>query len=45
MPRGNPGFLVISAQWSPPSVDLKNPLAGPPLDSDEGVRYTSQIVA
>src|SRR5258706_2214974 len=44
-PFGSPELRVISVQVSPPSVDLKNPLAGPPLESVQGVRYTSQIEA
>src|SRR6476646_7906925 len=39
---GRPGFFVISVQCSPPSVDLNRPLPGPPLDSECGVRETSQ---
>src|SRR5918998_1705067 len=30
-PVGRPGLRVISVQLSPPSVDLKSPLPGPPL--------------
>src|SRR5947209_16881779 len=45
IPDGRPGFRLISAHVSPPSVDLKRPLAGPPLDSDHGVRNTSQMAA
>jgi hypothetical protein len=38
MPEGRPGLRVMSFQVSPPSVDLKSLLAGPPLESDQGVR-------
>src|SRR5688572_10885336 len=40
-PVGRPGFFVISIHESPPSVDLKRPLPGPPLDMLHGVRFAS----
>src|SRR5580765_8124994 len=44
-PFGNPGLRVISIQCSPPSVDLNNPLPGPPLDIWYSTRYASQSAA
>ena len=44
-PFGNPGLRVISVQCSPPSVDLNNPLPGPPLDIWYSTRYASQSAA
>src|SRR5688500_4121295 len=44
-PVGSPGFLVISIHESPPSVDLKRPLPGPPLDMLHGVRCASHRAA
>ena len=41
MPAGMPGARVISVQVSPPSVDLKSPLPGPPLDIWYSIRYAS----
>ena len=41
VPFGNPGLRVISVHVSPPSVDLKMPLPGPPLSSVQGLRETS----
>ena len=38
IPLGKPGLRVISVQVSPPSVDLKMPLPGPPLSSVQGLR-------
>src|ERR1041385_1467053 len=43
--EGSPGFLVISLQCSPPSVDLNNPDPGPPLDIDHSLRNASQSAA
>src|ERR1041385_1719869 len=45
IPLGSPGRCVISVQVSPPSVDLYKPLAGPPLESVQGGRQTSQRMA
>ena len=36
-PAGMPGARVISVQVSPPSVDLKSPEPGPPLQSCHGL--------
>src|SRR6266581_2954034 len=44
-PAGNPEFRVSSVQFSPPSVDLKRPLPGPPLDIWYSLRYASQSAA
>src|SRR5438105_13984818 len=38
IPVGNPLLRVISAQLSPPSMVLNNPLPAPPEDSSHGVR-------
>ena len=45
LPRGRPGLRVISAQVSPPSVDLNSPLEGPPLSNAHGLRMTCQSEA
>src|SRR5215204_4034852 len=45
IPEGMPGLRVISVQFSPPSVDLNNPLPGPPLDIVYSVRNASQSAA
>ena len=45
MPAGRPGLRVISVQVSPPSVDLKKPLPGPPLDIWYSMRYASHSAA
>ena len=45
MPAGSPGLRVISVQVSPPSVDLKRPLPGPPLDIWYSTRYASHSAA
>ena len=42
---GSPGLRVISFHVSPPSVDLKKPLPGPPLDIWYSTRYASQSAA
>src|SRR6188474_1081155 len=42
---GSPVFLVSSVHVLPPSMVLNNPLPGPPLDSEYGVRNTSHNVA
>src|SRR5687767_14469525 len=39
---GRPGFFVSSVQVLPPSVVLNRPPPGPPLESEWGVRNTSQ---
>src|SRR5688500_12787936 len=39
---GRPGFFVSSVQVLPPSVVLNRPPPGPPLESECGVRNTSQ---
>src|SRR5258705_12051595 len=45
-PRGGrPGLGVISLRCSPPSVDLKSPLPGPPLDIEYSTRNASQSAA
>src|SRR5678815_4273108 len=44
-PVGRPGLRVISVQCSPPSVDLKRPLPGPPLDIEYSTRNASQSAA
>src|SRR5437773_6369398 len=44
-PRGMPSLRVISFQVSPPSVDLKSPEPGPPLDMYHGPRRACQIAA
>src|SRR5215813_5907952 len=44
-PCGSPGLRVISRHVSPPSVDLKRPLPGPPLDIWYSIRYASQSAA
>src|SRR5690349_21801816 len=38
---GSPGFFVSSVHLVPPSVVLKSPVPGPPLESEYGVRNTS----
>src|SRR6267378_2746678 len=40
-----PSLRVISFQVSPPSVDLKSPDRGPPLDMYDGPRRACQIAA
>ena len=45
MPFGSPGLRVISFHVSPPSVDLKRPLPGPPLDIWYSTRYASHNAA
>ena len=45
MPSGRPGLAEISAQVSPPSVDLKMPLPGPPDSRIHGRRITCQSAA
>src|SRR5712672_573855 len=45
MPRGRPGFRVISVHVSPPSVLLNRPLPGPPDDIWYSVRYASHNAA
>src|SRR6476660_6562610 len=44
-PVGRPGLRVISVQRSPPSVDLKRPLPGPPLDIWYSTPYASHSAA
>src|SRR6185436_17905456 len=44
-PLGRPSLRVISFQVSPPSVDLKRPLPGPPLDMYQGPRRACQKAA
>src|SRR6185437_552393 len=44
-PVGNPALRVISVQWSPPSVVLKSPLPGPPLDICHDVLYACHSAA
>src|SRR5205814_6209433 len=44
-PFGSPGLRVSSVHVSPPSVDLKRPLPGPPLDICHDTRYASHIAA
>src|SRR5919107_674136 len=44
-PEGSPGLRVISRHVSPPSVDLKRPLPGPPLDIWYSIRYASHSAA
>src|SRR5512133_647003 len=44
-PCGSPGARVMSVHVSPPSVDLYNPLPGPPLDISHSLRYASHIAA
>src|SRR5881394_604171 len=45
VPLGSPSLRVISVHVSPPSVDLKSPEPGPPLDMVYSVRYASQSAA
>ncbi len=45
IPDGIPGLRVISFHVSPPSVDLKRPLPGPPLDIVYSLRNASHIAA
>jgi hypothetical protein len=45
MPRGSPALRVMSVHVSPPSVDLKRPLDGPPLSKAQGRRTTCQSAA
>src|SRR5215510_7239312 len=40
-PDGRPDARLISVHVSPPSVDLNNPLPGPPLDIWYSTRYAS----
>src|SRR5438105_9614853 len=44
-PDGNPGLRVISVHVSPPSVDLKSPDPGPPLDIVYSLRNASHSAA
>src|SRR3982751_1337746 len=44
-PDGRPGLRVISVHVSPASVDLYNPLPGPPLDIWYSTRYASHNAA
>src|SRR5688572_9604761 len=45
MPAGMPGLRVISVHVSPPSVDLKRPDPGPPLDIVNSLRNASHNAA
>src|SRR5579864_3531894 len=45
MPAGSPALCVISVHVSPPSVDLKRPLPGPPLDIVYSARKASHRAA
>src|SRR5688572_33044952 len=45
IPRGSPALRVMSVHVSPPSVDLKSPLVGPPLSKAQGRRTTCQSEA
>src|SRR5881409_2712858 len=45
VPLGSPSLRVISFQVSPPSVDLKSPEPGPPLDMYDGPRRARHIAA
>src|SRR5688572_10243605 len=45
IPAGIPGFRVISVHVSPPSVDLKSPEPGPPLDIVYSLRNASHSAA
>src|SRR5213076_350705 len=44
-PLGSPSLRVISFHVSPPSLDLKSPDPGPPLDRYQGPRRACQIAA
>src|SRR6188474_560647 len=44
-PDGRPALRVISVHVSPPSVDLKRPLPGPPLDIWYSTRNASHRAA
>src|SRR5579859_4569002 len=45
IPLGIPEARLRSVHVSPPSVDLKSPLPGPPLSKLYGDRFTSQNAA
>ena len=45
IPDGSPGLRVISVHVSPPSVDLKSPEPGPPLDIVYSFRNASHSAA
>ena len=44
-PSGRPRLHVRSAHVSPPSVDRKMPLPGPPLVKLQGCRIVSHVAA